>query len=63
MKEAGAQWLTALYDKLCTESSIITNGFSKVGITGMVRKAREAPICDEEPTEDPFDSCTVDTQI
>ena len=65
MKEAGAQWLTALYDKLCTETSIITNGFRKVGITDVVRKAREASSSDEESIEDPFDSCTeqVDAQM
>ena len=65
MKETGAQWLTALYDKLCTETSIITNGFRKVGITDVVRKAREAPSSDEELIEDPFDSCTeqVDAQM
>ena len=36
IKEIWAQWLTALYDKLCTERSIIINGFKE---TGIVQKA------------------------
>ena len=67
MKEAGAKWLTALYDKLRTETSIVVNGFKKVGITEAVKKARETPLSDDEDTErlsvaevdeDPFNSCS-----
>ena len=39
VKEAGAQWLTALYNKLCQEKIIITNGFKKVGIVEAVKQA------------------------
>ena len=28
----GAQWLTALYDKLCTKTSIVINGLKNTGI-------------------------------
>ena len=48
MKEAGAKWLTALYDKLRTETSIAVNGFKKVGITEAVKKARETPLSDDK---------------
>lgn len=67
MKEVGAKWLTALYDKLRTETSIVVNGFKNAGITEAVQKAREAPLSDEEGSdshpspdldEDPFDSCS-----
>ena len=29
MMEVGAKWLTALYDKLRTETSIVVNGFKE----------------------------------
>ena len=62
MKEVGAKWLTALYDKLCTETSIVINGFKNVGIIEAVEKAREGLDLDEdsaahppsEADEDPF---------
>ena len=41
MKEVGAKWLTALYDKLRMERSIIINGFKNVGIIEAVEKARQ----------------------
>ena len=47
--------MTALYDKLRTETSIVVNGFKKVGITEAVKKARETPLSDDE---DPFNSCS-----
>ena len=61
MKEAGAKWLTALYDKLRTETSIVMNGFKNVGIVA-VKKAREGSPSDgnnsnpppPEEDEDPF---------
>lgn len=40
MKEVGAKWLTALYDKLRTDTSIVVNGFKNVGIIEAVKKAR-----------------------
>ena len=64
MKEAGAQWLTGLYDKLRREKGIIINGYKKVGIVDIVRSIREAPFPREENPmsneniEDPFDSCS-----
>ncbi len=73
MKEAGAMWLTALYDKLIHEKSIVINGFKKVGIVEVVRKTREGLLSDEDeptpndnccndpfddPCDDPFDSST-----
>ena len=67
LKEAGAKWLTALYDKLRTKTSIVVNGFKKVGITEAVKKARETPLSDDEDTErlsvaevdmDPFNNCS-----
>ena len=70
MKEVGAKWLTALYDKLRTETSIVVNGFKNVGIIEAVKKAREGSLSDDEGVsltppevdEDPFDSCS-DTEI
>lgn len=63
MKEAGAKWLTALYDKLT--KSIIVNGLKKVGLVDVVMKAREGALSkdEEEPSpsesgDDLFDSCT-----
>ena len=64
--EAGAKWLTALYDKLRTETSIVMNGFKNVGIVEAVKKAREGSPSDEnngnplppEEDEDPFNSCS-----
>ena len=32
MKPLGARWLVELYDNLCSNSSIIVNGFSAAGI-------------------------------
>ena len=66
MKEVTAKWLTALYDKLRLESSIVLNGFQKVGITDAVKKAREADRADvgtstlAQDDEDPFNSCSED---
>ena len=62
IKEVGAKWLTALYDKLRTETSIVINGFKNVGIIEAVEKAREGLVLDEdnaahpppEVDEDPF---------
>lgn len=60
MKEVGAKWLTALYDKFKMEDNnhIITNGFKKVGITEVVTVARQhqAPPT-IEVDEDPFNDC------
>ena len=39
--EAGAKWLTALYDKMKNEKEIIVNGFKNVGIVDALKKARE----------------------
>ena len=63
MKEVGAKWLTALYDKLRMETSIITNGFKNVGIVEAVKKARKGELDDEsavspEVDEDPFNGCS-----
>ena len=69
MKEFGAQWLTALYDKLRTEASIIINGFKDTGIMEAVKNARSGPPLNEEEAdssssvppeldEDPFASCS-----
>ena len=66
MKEVGAKWLTALYDKLRTVTSIVMNGFKNVGIIEAVKKAREGPPSDEnsgnlpppEVDKDPFNSCS-----
>ena len=66
MKEVGAKWLTVLYDKLCTETSIVVNGFKNIGIVEAVAKAREGLDSDEESSstpqpevdEDPFHSCS-----
>ena len=63
MKEVGAKWLTALYDKLRMETSIITNGFKNVGIIEAVEKARKGELDDEsavspEVDEDPFNGCS-----
>ena len=44
MEEVGARWLTALYDKLCSERIIIINGFKNVGIIDAIHKARESPL-------------------
>lgn len=57
MKESGARWLTALYDKLRFENSIIINGFKNVGIIAAVKDARENFTSDEEllEAEDPFE--------
>lgn len=60
-------WLTALYDKLRTETSIVINGFKNVGIIEAVKKAREGSLDPDEDSsssstpevdEDPFDSCS-----
>ena len=48
MKEVGAKWLTALYDKLCTETSLVVNGFKNIGIVEAVAKAREGLDSDEK---------------
>lgn len=63
MKEVGAKWLTALYDKLRMETSIIINGFKNVGIVEAVEKARKGGLDDEsavspEVDEDPFNGCS-----
>ena len=68
MKEAGAQWLTALYEKLCSENSIVINGFKKVGIMEAVQTTRDGTLSEEDSEdllstdpmldEDPFDSFT-----
>ena len=49
MKEAGAEWLTSLYDYLCCHPDIIRNGFKKAGIFNIL----EPP----ENDEDPFTDC------
>jgi hypothetical protein len=64
MKEVGAKWLTALYDKFRADTSIVTNGFKNVGIIEAVKKAREGLDPDDdvdnathqlpEADEDPF---------
>ena len=59
MKEVGAKWLTALYDKLRMETSIVINRFKNIGIVEAVEKAREGRLDDEsssspEVDEDPF---------
>ena len=62
MKDAGAQWLTALYDKLRHEKTIVINGFKKVGIVDAVRQAlddvptpvEDVPVPDDS---DPFEDC------
>ena len=41
MKEVGAKWLTALYHKFRTVTSIVTNGFKNIGIVEVVKKARQ----------------------
>ena len=59
MKEIGACWLTALYAKLCSESSLITNELKNVGISDAVSKAREVPISlspAQHSDEDPFNT-------
>lgn len=48
MKEAGAQWLTALYDKLPSENATVLNGFKNVSVVEVVQKARDGTISDEE---------------
>ena len=61
MKEVGSKWLTALYDKLRIETSIVMSGFRNVGIVEAV-KAREGHLFDKdsgslpppEVDEDPF---------
>ena len=63
MKEVGVKWLTALYDKLRMETSIIINGFKNVGIVEAVEKARKGGLDDEsavspEVDEDPFNGCS-----
>ena len=59
MKETGAQWLTALYDKLRQEKTIVINGFKKVGIVEAVRQTlpsyEDVPVPDS--SEDPFEDC------
>ena len=58
MKEVGAKWLTALYDKFRRPA----NGFKNVGIVEAVNKAREGPLPDEgsgslpQVDEDPFNN-------
>ena len=32
MKELGARWLTGLYDHMCTNPQLITNGFKEADI-------------------------------
>ena len=63
MKEVGAKWLTVLYDKFRTDTSIVTNGFKNVGIIEAVKKVREGLDPDDvdnathpppEADEDPF---------
>ena len=63
MKEVGVKWLTALYDKLRMETSIVINGFKNVGIVEAVEKARESRLDDKsasspEVDEDPFNGCS-----
>ena len=55
MKDVRAQWLTALWDKLCSEISIVTNGFKNTGIVEAVQDTREHALLDEE--EGDSDSC------
>ena len=59
MKEAGTQWLTALYDKLGQEKTIVINGFKKVGIVEAVKQTllsyEDVPAPDS--SEDPFEDC------
>ena len=62
MKEIGAHWLIALYNKFRSENSIIINRFKNVGIIEAIRKAREGPHSDaddessNDSDDDPFDS-------
>ena len=63
MGEIGANWLTALYNKFRSESSIIINGFKNIGIIEAIRKAREGSFTDDDESsndsdEDPFNSLT-----
>ncbi len=57
MKEAGAQWLTVLNNKLRSENSIVINGFRKVGIVEAVQNARDGSLPDENlpPTDSVLD--------
>ena len=49
LKEAIAQWLTALYDRLRRDPEIIASGFRKVGIAEAVAKAAEPEPLDKDP--------------
>ena len=59
VKEAGARWLTALYNKMKNENEIIVNGYKKVRIVHTLKKASENPQNqgdedDEDLAYDPF---------
>ena len=52
VKEVGAHWLIAFYDKLRSENKIIINGFKKIVIIEAIGKAREGPVSDgDDPIE------------
>ena len=55
MKEVGAQWLTALYDKFCQDKDIVINGFRKVGITDAVKAPLTIEPATDDTSEDPFE--------
>lgn len=51
MKEVGAKWWTVLYDKLCTEVSIVVNGFKILESQKLLSKMKKGLIAIHLPFE------------